>query len=40
MGLISPLRGKILVDGLEISNNNYNSWQSKIGYVPQGYTPK
>ena len=38
MGLISPLRGKILVDGLEISNNNYNSWQSKIGYVPQEVT--
>ena len=38
MGLISPSRGKILVDGLEISNNNHNSWQSKIGYVPQQVT--
>ena len=38
MGLVSLLRGKILVDGLEISNNNYNSWQSKIGYVPQEVT--
>ena len=33
--LITPTKGKILVDGVEINNKNYYNWRSKIGYVPQ-----
>ena len=33
-GLISPQNGKIKCNGLDISNN-YLSWRSNIGYVPQ-----
>jgi ATP-binding cassette, subfamily B, bacterial PglK len=34
MGLIEPVKGNILVDGLSI-NKHISSWQKKIGYVPQ-----
>ena len=33
--LITPTKGKILVDGVEINNKNSYKWRSKIGYVPQ-----
>ena len=33
-GLISPTKGKVLVDGVDIKENP-NGWQSKIGYVSQ-----
>ena len=33
--LITPTKGKILVDGVEINNKNSYNWRSKIGYVPQ-----
>ena len=35
LGVLKPTKGKILVDGKDIWTN-INSWQQKIGYVPQG----
>lgn len=34
IGLIKPQSGSVYVDGINI-NENYQSWLSKIGYVPQ-----
>ena len=34
LGLLYPTEGKILVDGINISEN-FRSWQNLIGYVPQ-----
>ena len=38
MGLISPCNGRIFIDDVELKTKNINSWQSKIGYVPQEVT--
>lgn len=35
MGLLIPSKGKLLVDDVEITKNNINSWQSHIAHVPQ-----
>ena len=35
MGLLSPTKGKIYVDELELNNKTLKSWQSKISHVPQ-----
>jgi ATP-binding cassette subfamily B protein len=35
MGLLIPSQGKILVDDVEITKDNINSWQSHIAHVPQ-----
>tara|TARA_X000000950_G_scaffold50596_1_gene59567 strand:- start:9623 stop:11416 length:1794 start_codon:yes stop_codon:yes gene_type:complete len=35
LGLISPLKGKLIVDNKEINESNMQSWQKIIGYVPQ-----
>ncbi len=35
MGLISPSKGKILIDDQLLNSSNSRVWQSKIGYVPQ-----
>lgn len=35
LGLLIPNEGKIYVDNLLIDENNIQSWQSNIGYVPQ-----
>ena len=35
LGLLTPNKGKILLDGVEINNENKLSWQKQIGYVPQ-----
>ena len=35
LGLLKGEEGKITVDGVEIGPENRQSWQSKIGYVPQ-----
>jgi ATP-binding cassette subfamily C protein len=35
LGLHTPTAGKILVDGVTLSNENMASWRSMIGYVPQ-----
>jgi ABC-type multidrug transport system fused ATPase/permease subunit len=34
-GLLPPDRGRLLVDGLEISRDNARAWLGRIGYVPQ-----
>lgn len=35
MGLISPTDGRILVDGVELSDETVSSWRSEIAHVPQ-----
>lgn len=35
MGLIAPTRGRILVDGVELTRDNVASWQRNIAHVPQ-----
>jgi len=35
LGLLSPQKGKILVDGNEINKQNMSSWQKKLSHVPQ-----
>ena len=35
MGLLEPTRGKILVDGYPIDQNNHRAWQCTIAHVPQ-----
>jgi ABC-type multidrug transport system fused ATPase/permease subunit len=35
LGLLDPNKGTISIDGNVITNNNKNSWQKNIGYVPQ-----
>ena len=35
MGLLIPSSGLILIDGVELTRNHYDSWRSKIAHVPQ-----
>jgi len=35
IGLLSPQSGKILVDGIDLSQMNLRAWRRMIGYVPQ-----
>lgn len=35
MCLLKPTNGKIFIDGIEILEENYNSWFNKIAHVPQ-----
>jgi ATP-binding cassette, subfamily B, bacterial PglK len=35
LGLLKPISGKLLLDGVELSNDNISFWQQNIGYVPQ-----
>jgi len=35
LGLLSPDSGKILIDGVEITQDNVRNWQKNLGYVPQ-----
>ncbi|MCH4247896.1 MAG: ABC transporter ATP-binding protein/permease [Acinetobacter populi] len=35
LGLLQPQHGKILIDGIEITEHNLSDWQQMIGYVPQ-----
>ncbi len=35
IGLYQPLKGSIVVDGVELSKSNLKSWRRKIGYIPQ-----
>ena len=34
LGLLTPVKGRVLVDGIDIQEN-LRSWQNNIGYVPQ-----
>lgn len=35
LGLLTPTKGRIVVDGVSITKNNLRSWQQSVGYVPQ-----
>ena len=35
LGLLRPDRGRILVDGVELTDANRSAWQSRIAHVPQ-----
>ncbi len=35
LGLLSPSRGSIVIDGVEINTENVRNWQKNLGYVPQ-----
>jgi len=35
MGLIQPIKGELLIDGISISENNSRQWQSHVAHVPQ-----
>ncbi len=35
LGLLTPSQGSLVVDGLDITKNNIQTWQKNIGYVPQ-----
>jgi len=35
LGLLTPDLGKMIVDGVEITDENLASWQSNLGYIPQ-----
>lgn len=35
LGLLSPLSGQLVVDGVAISPSNLRAWQRMVGYVPQ-----
>ncbi|MCC3145649.1 ABC transporter ATP-binding protein/permease [Halanaerobium sp. Z-7514] len=35
LGLLRPEEGKMLVDGVELTDDNIRNWQQNIGYVPQ-----
>lgn len=35
LGLLTPDKGQLLADGVEINKNNVTAWQKNLGYVPQ-----
>lgn len=35
LGLLSPAKGYILVDGIAVTESNVRAWQRSVGYVPQ-----
>jgi ABC-type multidrug transport system fused ATPase/permease subunit len=35
MGLLSPVKGGLLIDGVQITPQNYRAWQAHIAHVPQ-----
>ncbi|WP_298749297.1 ABC transporter ATP-binding protein [uncultured Arcobacter sp.] len=35
IGLYKPIAGKIVIDGVELSDTNIRDWRTKIGYIPQ-----
>ena len=35
LGLLNPTRGKMEVDGVQITQQNVRNWQKNLGYVPQ-----
>jgi len=35
LGLLKPDMGRILVDGIEITDENLSNWQRNLGYIPQ-----
>ena len=35
LGLLQPEQGRVLIDGIALTNENINHWQKHLGYVPQ-----
>jgi ATP-binding cassette, subfamily B, bacterial PglK len=35
LGLLRPASGRMLIDGVEITDDNLSSWQKNLGYIPQ-----
>ena len=35
IGLYKPLKGKIVVDNVELNEQNIKNWRQKVGYIPQ-----
>jgi ABC-type multidrug transport system fused ATPase/permease subunit len=35
LGLLRPSSGRILIDGVEITDENLHEWQKNLGYIPQ-----
>lgn len=35
LGLLTPTKGKIKIDNVQIDENNLRNWQASLGYVPQ-----
>lgn len=35
LGLLKPDTGRLLVDGIEITDENLSNWQRNLGYIPQ-----
>jgi ATP-binding cassette, subfamily B, bacterial PglK len=35
LGLLKPDNGRMLVDGIEITDENLSNWQRNLGYIPQ-----
>lgn len=35
LGLLHPNQGKLIIDGIDITEDNLSAWQKNIGYVPQ-----
>jgi ABC-type multidrug transport system fused ATPase/permease subunit len=35
LGLLNPANGRLLIDGVPVTQNNLCAWQQSVGYVPQ-----
>ncbi|MHA8097384.1 ABC transporter ATP-binding protein [Aquirufa antheringensis] len=35
LGILTPTKGDLVVDGMKITSSNINIWQKNLGYVPQ-----
>jgi ATP-binding cassette, subfamily B, bacterial PglK len=35
LGLLRPVKGRIIVDGVDITDENIKQWQRNLGYIPQ-----
>lgn len=35
LGLLRPSQGRILIDGVALTDDNHRAWQKNLGYVPQ-----
>lgn len=35
LGLLRPMEGRLIADGVEITDENLRAWQQTVGYVPQ-----
>jgi len=35
LGLLNPANGRLVIDGVPVTQNNLRAWQQSVGYVPQ-----